>query len=132
MNGRIRMLRRLAAAISLAALAAAPAPAQAPAPDPVAVYPENYQVLLENERVRVIDFRLARGAKEAAHRHPTHVVYVITGFEIRFTFPDGSTGLRETRDGQVLWSDPVTHASENVGETDAHGILVELKGQPTP
>ncbi|HEX9636464.1 MAG TPA: antibiotic biosynthesis monooxygenase [Acidobacteriota bacterium] len=98
------------------------------AQDPLALYPENYKLLLENDRVRVIDFQLKQGAKETAHTHRQHVVYVITGFKIRFTFPDGRTAIRETRDGEVLFSEAVTHASENIGATDAHGILVELKG----
>lgn len=128
------MFRSIVLALALAAVftgtPTARAQDAAPAPDPVSVYPDNYRVLLENDRVRVIDFRLAKGAKEAAHRHPMHVVYVITGFEIRFTLPGGETALRETRDGQVLFSEPVVHASENIGTTDAHGILVELKGAP--
>lgn len=99
--------------------------------DPVPIYPENYKVLMENDRVRVLDFQLKKGAKEDAHSHPAHVVYVITGFKIRFTLPDGSTRIRETKDGDVLFSEPVTHASENIGDTDAHGILVELKTPPT-
>ena len=102
-------------------------PCAALAQDPVALHPENYRVLHENDRVRVIDFQLKRGASEQAHHHRQHVVYVLQGFRIRFTFPDGSTALRETKTGDVLFSEAVTHASENVGETDAHGILVELK-----
>jgi hypothetical protein len=43
-----------------------------------------------------MDFKLKRGAKENTHRHPAHVVYVLTGFKIRFTFPDGKTAIRET------------------------------------
>jgi quinol monooxygenase YgiN len=54
-------------------------------------------------------------------------VYVLAPFKIRFTFPDGRTAVRETRAGEVLFSEAVTHASENIGTTDAHGILVELK-----
>lgn len=111
----------------LAAALLALFPCAALAQDPVALYPGNYRVLHENDRVRVIDFRLARGASETAHHHRQHVVYVLEGFRIRFTFPDGSTALRETKPGDVLFSEEVTHASENVGETDAHGILVELK-----
>ena len=95
--------------------------------DPVPLYPDNYKILFENERVRVLDFRLAKGAKENAHTHPAHVVYVLTGFKVRFTLGNGETLLRETKDSQVLFRQPVTHASENLGTTDAHGILVELK-----
>jgi quinol monooxygenase YgiN/quercetin dioxygenase-like cupin family protein len=95
--------------------------------DPLKIYPENYKIIIENERVRVLDFKLQKGAKEHTHRHPAHVVYVLTGFKIRFSFPDGKTAVRETKTGDVLYSDAVAHASENIGDTDAHGILVELK-----
>jgi quinol monooxygenase YgiN/quercetin dioxygenase-like cupin family protein len=115
------------ALVAIAFILAASAATAARAQDPAVLYPENYRVLLENERVRVIDFRLAKGATEKAHHHRPHVVYVLQGFRIRFTFPDGTTGLRETKTGDVLWSEAVTHASENIGDTDAHGILVELK-----
>jgi quinol monooxygenase YgiN/quercetin dioxygenase-like cupin family protein len=120
------MASRALCAIAITLLAGGAARAQ----DPVALYPENYRVLRENERVRVIDFRLAKGARENAHHHRPHVVYVLQGFRIRFTFPDGTTALRETKSGDVLWSEAVTHASENIGDTDAHGILVELKEPP--
>jgi quinol monooxygenase YgiN len=35
--------------------------------------------------------------------------------------------MREVKAGEVLYSDAVTHSPVNVGDTDAHGILVELK-----
>lgn len=95
--------------------------------DPLKLYPDNYRVIVENDRVRVLDFKLKKGAKENTHMHPAHVVHVITGFKIRFTFPDGKTAIRETKTGDVLYSDAVAHASENIGDTDAHGLLVELK-----
>jgi beta-alanine degradation protein BauB len=97
------------------------------AQDPLPLYPDNYTVLLENEQVRVLDFRLRRGATERSHSHPAHVVYVVAPFEVRFTFPDGRTGRRRAAAGDVLFSEAVTHATENMGGTDAHGILVELK-----
>ena len=97
------------------------------AQDPVPLYPENYKVLLENDRVRVLDFQLKKGAKENSHSHPAAVTYVLTAFKIRFTFPDGSTRIREAKAGDVLYGDALTHASENIGDTDAHGLLVEMK-----
>jgi quinol monooxygenase YgiN/quercetin dioxygenase-like cupin family protein len=98
--------------------------------DPVPVYPENYTVLQENERVRVLDFKLRKGAKENFHSHPAAVTYVLSPFKIRFTFPDGTTRIREATAGDVFFGEALTHASENIGDTDAHGILVELKGPP--
>jgi len=97
------------------------------AQDPVPLYPGNYTVLLENERVRVLDFQLKKGAKEDFHAHPAAVTYVLAPFKIRFTFPDGSTRIREAKAGEVFYGDALTHASENIGDTDAHGLLIEMK-----
>jgi beta-alanine degradation protein BauB len=97
------------------------------AQDPLPLYPGNYKVLVENDRVRVLDFILRKGGTEKSHAHPAHVVYVVAPFKIRFTFPDGRTAIREAKAGDVLFSEAVTHATENIGGSDAHGILVELK-----
>jgi quinol monooxygenase YgiN/quercetin dioxygenase-like cupin family protein len=96
-------------------------------PDPVPVYPENYKVMIENDRVRVMDFKLRKGASEEFHQHPAHVLYVLQGFKIMFKFPDGRMAIRETKAGDVLFSEAVTHSPTNIGETDAHGLLIELK-----
>jgi quinol monooxygenase YgiN len=87
--------------------------------------------MIENDQVRVMDFQLRRGDREAMHMHPAHVLYVFTGFRIRFTFPDGTTRIRETKAGEVIYSDAVSHSPENIGDTDAHGLLVELKRPAT-
>jgi quinol monooxygenase YgiN/quercetin dioxygenase-like cupin family protein len=105
------------------AIFAAPAYAQ----DPVPLYPENYKVLLENDRVRVLDFQLKKGAKENFHQHPAAVTYVLASFKIRFTFPDGTMRIREAKAGDVFFGEALVHASENIGDTDAHGILIEMK-----
>jgi len=102
------------------------------AQDPLPIYPENYKVIVENDRVRVLDFMLQKGAKESSHSHPAHVVYVVAPFKIRFTFPDGRTAIREAKAGDVLFSEAVTHATENIGPGEAHGVLVELKPGGSP
>jgi quercetin dioxygenase-like cupin family protein len=124
---------RKAIALSIAlgswatALAVADEPA-APIPDPVSAYPENYTVLFEDERVRVLDFRLRRGATEDFHRHPPNVAVFLGDFRIRFRLPDGSVAERVAHPGEVAYSPaPVVHSPVNVGDTDAHGILIELK-----
>lgn len=114
--------KMLVAVFSLILLACA-----AVAQDPVSIYPQNYKVLLENDRVRVLDFQLKKGAKEDFHSHPAAVTYVIAPFKIRFTFPDGSTLIREAKAGDVFHGDALTHASENIGDSDAHGLLIEMK-----
>lgn len=99
------------------------------AQDPVPLYPDNYKVLLENDRVRVLEFSLKKGTKENFHQHPAAVTYVLAPFKIRFTFPDGTMRIREAKAGEVFFGEALIHASENIGETDARGILVEMKPQ---
>ena len=84
-------------------------------------------IVVSDDRVRVLDFQLKKGAKEDFHAHPAAVTYVLTPFKIRFTFPDGSTRVREAKAGDVFYGDALTHASENIGDTDAHGLLIEMK-----
>ena len=125
--------RALSAAVGMLLSFAQVLAAQVPdSADPVPRYPGNYKVLLENDRVRVLDFRLRRGDTEAFHSHPAHVLYVLEPFTIRFRLPGGRTAIREAKAGEVLFSDAVTHSPTNIGTTDAHGILVELKTAPAP
>jgi beta-alanine degradation protein BauB len=118
------MLRTLATAVVLSLVVIGGLMGQ----DPVSRYPGNYKVLIDNERVRVLDFRLRKGDSEDFHMHPAHVLYVLEPFRIRFRLPGGKTAVREGKAGEVLYSDAVMHSPTNIGETDAHGILVELKG----
>ncbi len=97
--------------------------------DPVPLYPGNYKVLFENDKLRVLDFRLAKGATEAMHDHPANVAVFLADFTIRFTLPDGQTKMRVGHPGDVSYSEATKHSPVNVGETDAHGVIVELKDQ---
>lgn len=127
------LVRALPAAAAILLSFAQLATAQVPArEDPVPRYPGNYKVLIENERVRILDFRLRQGDTEAFHSHPAHVLYVLEPFTIRFKLPDGRTLIREAKAGDVLYSEAVTHSPTNIGRTDAHGILVELKTPAGP
>ncbi len=102
------------------------------AQDPVKVSPDTHKVLLENDRVRVLDIRSKPGHKVPMHSHPANVLYALSDFKIRFTYPDGKTEVREGKAGQVRWNEPVTHSGENVGSTEFHFVQVELKGAATP
>lgn len=95
--------------------------------DVVKVAPQSYKVLLENDRVRVLEYRLKPGGKEPMHSHPEYIVYALTSGKAKFTLPDGKTIEREIKTGKVMYLKAETHAVENVGTTTAHGLLIELK-----
>jgi quercetin dioxygenase-like cupin family protein len=100
----------------------------ASAQDPTRLALENYKVLLENSQLRAIEYRLKPGEKEPMHSHPCGVfVYYFSEAKIKTTFPDGKTVEASSKVGDVLWRDPITHAGENIGITEAHALLVEPK-----
>ena len=105
------------------------------AQDPVKVSPKTTKVLLENDRVRVLDVRIKPGEKEPMHSHPANVIYSLSDRKIKSTSPDGKTQEREGKAGTAIWREGETHAVENVGTTELHVVLIELKGaakKPAP
>ena len=102
--------------------------AQPQIPDAVKVSPQFYTVRLENDRVRVLDYRLPAGQSEPLHRHLPGVAYVISGATLHTTMSDGSVADGTLNAGDVHWRDKnVTHAVQNTGNTDMRALLVELK-----
>ncbi len=99
----------------------------ASAQDPVKMSPQYYKVLLENDQVRVLEYRLKPGEKEPMHSHPAGVVYVLSGGTLKFSYPDGRTEEKAGTTGETIWRDPVAHAVENTGKTEAHAIAIDLK-----
>jgi hypothetical protein len=97
------------------------------AEDAVTVAPHFYRVVLENDRVRVLEVRGNPGDKTELHSHPTQVAVGISDSKFRFTSPDGQTMEAELKAGQAMYLDPVEHTSEITGTTEAHAFLVELK-----
>jgi quercetin dioxygenase-like cupin family protein len=94
--------------------------------DPVTVDPDHYRVLLDNERVRVIDYHAAAGEKSPMHSHPNYVTYNFGGGTTTFTYPRGKPFVAKSKAGDVLWHKAETHAGQ-VGDTEAHVLIVELK-----
>jgi beta-alanine degradation protein BauB len=87
-----------------------------------------YGLLLENESVRVMEVRLKPGQIAPMHDHPNgHVVYVKNNAKFKLSFPDGASSVFELEAGQTLWIEAGPHETENVGNTDGHNIVIEVK-----
>jgi quercetin dioxygenase-like cupin family protein len=97
------------------------------AQDATAVTPKVVKVKLENDRVRVLEYVSNPGDKEGWHSHPAMVVYVVTGGTLRVSTPDGKSSDVEFKTGDTIYRAPITHSTVNVGKTQLHAILVELK-----
>lgn len=96
-------------------------------PDAANATPKVVEVKLENDRVRVLEFVSNPGDREGWHFHPSFVVYIVTGGTLRMTTPDEKSEDVEFTAGEIRFREPLTHATENVGNTRLHAIIVELK-----
>ena len=97
------------------------------AEDAVKAAPHAYKVLLENDRVRVLESRMKPGDKTGMHSHPAVVAYGVGDGKFKFTSPDVQSMEVEMKAGMTMYLDAVEHSTENIGATEGHVILVELK-----
>jgi hypothetical protein len=97
------------------------------AADPVQVASNVYSVLFENERVRLLEARIAPGDSSAMHGPPDYVVYNLVDGKVRFSSPSGETEEVELPAGATMYREAEEHATENVGTTELRSLLFELK-----
>lgn len=103
--------------------------AAALAQDPAQTDGDKYKVILENEKVRVLEYRDKPGEKTHQHHHYDFVLYALEPFKRKLTFPDGKQVIKEMKQGDVIWMKDQIHIGENVGTKDTHVLIVELKPQ---
>ncbi len=98
-----------------------------PSRDPVVTDSDKYKVVLENDRIRVLEYRDSPGQRTSPHYHPDYVLCALSAFKRKFVLSDGREAVREVRPGEVVWGKAQSHIGENVGSTDTHVLIVELK-----
>ena len=97
------------------------------AQDPVAVNPAIAKVEFENDRIRVLRVHYEPHQKFAMHEHPAKVAVCLTQFHTRRIAPDGSPSEGACPAGAVVWREPEKHAVENLDDSPAETIEIELK-----
>lgn len=96
--------------------------------DPLAVAPNLYKKLFENEKVRVMEVTFNPGDKIKKHSHPDHFVTVLEPGKIKIFKEDGSAQEMVLTQEQVVWIPAETHWAENIGTTRVKLLVSELKG----
>jgi beta-alanine degradation protein BauB len=94
--------------------------------DPVESNPDLYRVVLENDRVRVLEYRDRPGDRTLPHAHPDSVMVTLSAFRRRLVGEDHSVDVDKPA-GEIGWLPAQTHVGENVGTTETHVVFVELK-----
>lgn len=102
-------------------------PARAQSLDPLAIDPQHYHLDIENQWVRAFHEQMAPHATMPMHQHPAPgaVIVFLTDRHNRLTAPDGAS--RDLRDhaGDVMWSTPSTHRSENLSDIPFEAVQIE-------
>jgi hypothetical protein len=108
--------------------------------DALRAAPLHHRIMLENDRVRVLDTRIAPGETVPLHTHRWPAVHQIMGWS-DFVRRDADGKVTVDTRGQpapvgspaVLWGEPLPpHTLENVGHADLHVVSVELKDGARP
>lgn len=103
--------------------------------DAMIAAPDHHFVLLENDRIRVLDTRLGPGDRTPVHAHQwPGVLYILSWSDFVRYDPEGHVLLDSRAMGEApalggcLWSSPlVPHYVRNVGDSELRIIAVELK-----
>ena len=88
---------------------------------------EASKVLLDTERVRVIEVRVKPGAKFELKGHPYQFVYMLTDGSLVFSPPGKPSYELMLRVGEVSLLPSQSTSSENDGEKELRALLVEIK-----
>ena len=94
--------------------------------DPCVSNPDAYQVLFENDRVRVLRYHDHPRHRTTVHAHPDSVMVTLSSFRRRLGVGDREVDVELTA-GEARWLDAQQHYGENIGDTDSQAIFVELK-----
>lgn len=131
-----RLQRNCIAALSrrqaIALLAAFGVTPEASAQDAATSDPRSYRVVLENEHVRVLEFKSRPGlgvCGQGMHHHPAHLTVSLTGAKVKRTLSDGKVTFAEVPPGHVFFSEAETHSAEVIGGLAARTYIIELKGK---
>lgn len=105
--------------------------AQSLALDPARVAPHIFEVVLENEKVRVLRVTDRNGETQPLHSHPGRVIVHLSPCAWIVNEDDGSTRMESYKFGDVYWADPLTHGgrTSNVVE-ECRSVEIEIKIPP--
>tara|TARA_A100001037_G_C15149413_1_gene638232 strand:+ start:3714 stop:4418 length:705 start_codon:yes stop_codon:yes gene_type:complete len=95
---------------------------------PEEVSPDVYQVMFEDDEVKVLMATFAPGQSDKMHEHAVISYYAVKGGKLKNTLPDGTVKEMEVADGFVgHGSSIVKHQMQNAGEDTVQVLIVEHK-----
>ncbi|HET9045857.1 MAG TPA: hypothetical protein VFO33_02775 [Casimicrobiaceae bacterium] len=114
----------------LALLASFGVAPQALAQDAPSAAPRSYRVVIDNERVRVLEYKSRPGfgvCGDGMHSHPDHITVSLTGAKLKVTAADGKVKFNDIPPGTVFYAPAETHSAEIIGGLGTRSYIIELK-----
>ena len=84
-------------------------------------------VLLDNDKVKVVENIRHPGAFAPMHSHKAYIAYFFSPCKLHFKFPDGKTAEKDIPAGKLVWSNGTTHEVTVLGNQDLHTLHIEFK-----
>lgn len=102
------------------------------AQDPMTATPKVYKkVILENDKIRVMQVEFAPGDTVAWHSHPDHFAYALTDGKLEITDKGKAPVVAEIKAGEAMYLTATTHMAKNVGGTTLKLVVTDLKTTKT-
>ena len=103
--------------------------------DAMTAAPDHHEVLLENDRVRVLDSLVKAGEATPVHTHRWPAVLYILGSSdfVRYdahglVIFDSRSAEKNAEAGRAIWAEPLApHSVKNVGTGEIRVVAIELK-----
>jgi quercetin dioxygenase-like cupin family protein len=95
--------------------------------DEVTADPGVAKAEFENDEVRVLRVSYGPHQKSHMHSHPSRLTVTLTKINVRITLPDGTSQTVTRGPGELSWSEPTTHAVENLSDEATANVELELK-----
>ena len=95
--------------------------------DPAHLDAAHYSVVLDNEHVRVLRFRLGPHERSMIVDVPAHLLVAVTDQNVRLLYPHGKPQERQRKAGDSAWMERDAYGVENVSDKPVEWVLVETR-----
>ena len=89
------------------------------------------KVLIDNDKVKMMEVELAPGDVTPWHHHPNYITYVLSDGQLEITVKGKEPSVVDIKTGGYMYSPAETHMVKNTGTTSVKLLIIELKPAAT-
>lgn len=101
------------------------------AQDPLSADAEHFTLVIENQQVRVLRYKLPAKGRSPMHSHADRVAVCVTDAHLRVITPDGKSVDTVRKAGDTRWVPAGSHSVENLGDEPVEIVDIEFKPAKT-